>query len=215
MNVFYLLLFVFVFSVFSYLIYNSYYFNIILHKKKLKNSFLTSFCDSVKGTFSESGYFAISHPVVPKNEFSSFSNRHKMSFSKCYSIVKFKTTDANWELFFHLIKEDSKFSEVLTIRVFPKTYRIKSEGNVEKNYSRLNIFTNNRYLTHILEMTETRDSLKWLIRYNGDILLVSGNNLHFKAFLSNGDLSAQRVLDMVKSMNSIKDKIFKKDVLEY
>jgi len=211
LDLFLLLFFTFI----IYLFYNAYFFQLYLHKYRLKSSFVNNFKNSVKGTFHDEGYFAMSHPFVSKEEFKSFSNRHKISFSKCYNMVLFKTSDANWELFFHLIKEGTVYSEIMTIRVFPKYLRIKSEGNIEKNYSRLNIFTNNRYLTSILESHASTDYLKWLIRHNGDILLVSHNNLHFKAFLTDKKLSEQRALDMIKALNGIKDLVYRKDVLEY
>ena len=210
-----ILLLILFFSFVLFLLFNAYFFQLFLRKLKLKSSFVKSFKNAVKGTFYDGGFFAMSHPFVTEEQYKSFSNRHKMSFSRCYNIVLFKTPDANWELFFHLVKEGTEYSEILNIRVFPKHLRIKSEGNVEKNYSRLNIFTNNRYLTSVLESQTTNDYLKWLIRHNGDILLISSNNLHFKAFLSDKKLSEQRVLDMVKALNGIKDSIYRDDVLEY
>lgn len=181
----------------------------------MKSIFLNEFVNSVKGEFFASAHFASSHKLVSNAEFRSFSNTHKLVFSKCFNVVKFKTADANWELFFHLVKEGGKFSEILNVRVFPKHIKIRSEGNVEKNYSRLNIFTNNRYLTSVLESQITNDFLKWLIRHNGDILLISHNNLHFKAFLMAKNLNVSRSMDMVKAMNGIKTEIYKLNTLEY
>ena len=206
---------IFMLFILAYSFYNAYSFQLYLHKRKLKKTFVKGFKETVKGIFFESGYFAISHQFVKNDEYKSFSNRTKSLFSKCYNVILFKTDDANWELFFHIVRDGIKYSEIMTIRVFPKHLRIKSEGNVEKNYSRINIFTNNRYLTKILESQTTSDYLKWLIRHNGDILLISHNNLHFKAFLSPKKISEQRVLDMVKALNGIKNAIFRDDVLEY
>lgn len=206
------ILFIFLFI---YFLYTSYTFQIFIHRRRIKSNFLKEFISSVKGTFHEVGFFAISHNVVNKIEYNTFSNRHKASFSICHNVVTFKTPDSKWELFFHLVKDGSKFNEIMTIRVFPHKHRIKSEGNVEKNYSRLNIFTNNRYLTEILESQKTNDNLKWLIRHNGDILLISHNNLHYKAFLNPKTITVTRVLDMVSALNSIKNEIYKDEVIEY
>ncbi len=211
----YIYIFILFVSLFLYFLYSSYSFQIYLHRKKFKKTFINDFTSAVKGSFEKTGHFAISHPVVKEYEYKSFSNRHKASFSNCYNVVTFKTFDAKWELFFHLVKNGSSYNELMTIRVFPKKYRLKSEGNVEKNYSRLNIFTNNRYLTGILESQKTNDNLKWLIRQNNDILLISHNNLHFKAFIDSKLMSKDRVLDMVSAMNLIKNDIFREDVLEY
>jgi len=209
------MVFILVLSILIYTFYTNYFFQEYLHKKKIKSQILGDFIDSVKGEYIEKAYFAASHKLVSISQFKSFSNSHKLLFSKCYSIVKFKTQDADWELYFHLVKESGKYSEILNIRVFPKFYKLKSEGNVEKNYSRLNIFTNNRYLTGVLESPEVNDYLKWLIRHNGDILLVSNNNLHFKAFLTNKKLNSNRIMDMIKAINGIKSSVFRKEVIEY
>ncbi len=181
---------------------------------RLRKTFLQDFKNNVKGSFYKEALFANSHKIISKKEYESFSHKYKVNFSSCYNIIKFKTQDAEWELFFHLVKENYGFQEILNIRVFPKDIKIKSEGNVEKSYSRLNVFTNNSYLTHILE-TDGLDYLKWLIRYNGDILLISPNNLHFKAFNVSKKVSVERIMDMIKSINALKRNIYQKDVIEY
>ncbi|MDA3855213.1 MAG: hypothetical protein PF569_03060 [Candidatus Woesearchaeota archaeon] len=211
---FMILFLVFLGLLFSYFFYTGYFFQFILHKYRVKNSFIEEFNKNVKGRYASTSYFGNSHKLVSKAEFHSFSNKHKINFSMCHNIVRFKTADSEWEIFFNLIKEGVGFREVFNLRVFPRSHLIKSEGNVEKNYSRLNVFTNNSYLTKILEK-DTIDNLKWLIRYNGDILLISPNNLHFKAFLDSQKLNVGRVMDMVKAMNNINSSIYKEDVIEY
>ena len=114
-----------------------------------------------------------------------------------------------------MVKEGVRFSEIMNLRVFPKFNLIKSEGNVEKNYSRLNVFTNNRYLTAILETRDVDENLKILLKNNGDILLISHNNLHYKTFMSSQDLTIEKIMDIIKAINHIKNKIYKDDVLEY
>jgi hypothetical protein len=207
--------FLIIFLIIGYFIYVSYSFQSYLFRTTLKKSFIKEFSSSVKGEFMKKGFFATNHKIISENEHKTYLRRHKLSFSPCYNIIRFKTPSAHWELFFHLVKEGQKYSEIMSLRVFPNQYHIRSEGNVEKNYSRLNIFTNNRYLTTILESGETKDYLKWLIRHNEDILLISHNNLHFKAFVDSKKLTVKRVLDMVKSLHVIKNKIYRKDVIEY
>ncbi len=206
---------VFLSGVLAYVVYNSYGFQLFLHKRRVKKSFIDDFVSKVKGVYVSEAYFASAHRLVPKEEYKSYSNRQKLHFSKCYNVVTFKTQDASWEFFFHLVREGLKFSELMSLRVFPKHNKIRSEGNVEKNYSRLNIFTNNRYLTEILENQDTEDYLKWLIRHNGDILIISHNNLHFKIFLKGDRMSVDRLLDMVKAIHTIKNKIYRDNILEY
>ena len=59
------------------------------------------------------------------------------------------------------------------------------------------------------------DYLKQLIRNNEDILLISINNLHFKATIKSKVLTSTRTMDMVKAMNSVKGQIYKEDIIEY
>lgn len=211
----YLIIFILLFFlIIFYFFYKSYTFQLFLHKNSMKKFFVENFKDKVKGKYIDKGYFASSHKIISDLEYNNLSNSQKINFSKCYNIISFKTKDAKMEIFFNLIREGLTFVEVFNLRIFPNDVIIKSQGNVEKNFSRINVFTNNRYLTKILETTSQED-LKWLIRYNGDILLISGNNLHFKAMLGSSKLSSQRVLDMVKSMYNIKFQIYKKDILEY
>lgn len=167
-----------------YIFFTSYTFQKLRYQRRIKKGFLNEFVTLVKGEYVSSAYFATSHPVISKTEFKSSSTKHKIQFTQCYNVVLFKTEDADWELFFYLVKEGLVYSQIMALRMFPKHTHIKSEGNVEKTYGRLNIFTNNRYLTGILEENETMDYLRWLIRYNDDILYVLPNNLHYKIFLS-------------------------------
>ena len=180
----------------------------------MKKLFLNDFKNATKGRFVAEAYFAPSHKVISLNEYNSLTNKQKMSFSKCYNVIIFKTPGAEWELFFHLIKEGLTFTEILSIRVFPEHYTIRSEGNVEKTYGRVNVFTNNHYLTKLLE-TQVNNFVVWLMRYDGDMLLISSNNLHFKAYITANKISLNRALDMIKCMNGVKNGIYKKDVLEY
>jgi len=211
----YMILFaIFTSLVILYLLLNSYAFQFLYHKHRVKKGFIEQFQTNVKGKMLESAYFAPSHKIISNSEYRTSSNRQKINFSKCYNIITFKTADVKWEMFFNIIREDNSFSEVFNLRAFPAKNYIKTEGNVEKNYSRLNIFTNNGYLTHVLEKN-CLDHLKWLIRHNGDILLISNNNLHFKAILDPKVLSSTRAMDMVKAMHSIKTEIYKDDVIEY
>jgi len=195
-------------------LYNTYFFQFFMHKMKIKKTFLEDFRKSTRGRFIDQAYFAPSHKIISNREFNSFTNKQKMNFSKCYNVITFKTGDVEWELFFHIIKEGLKFTEVLNLRAFPINASIKSEGNVERNYSRVNVFTNNHYLTNVLEVGVNNDVL-WLMRYDGDMLLISCNNLHFKAVVDCKKISLSRAMDMVKALNGIKQGIYRKDIIEY
>lgn len=205
--------FVIVFLIFA--LYNSFTFQIFLRKIRVRKLFLDEFVQSVRGSYFGNGYFALSHQIILEKEYKTLNNRQKKNYAVCYNVVKFKTVDANWELFFHLVKEGVIFSEIMTIRVFPKHERIHSEGNIEKNYSRLNIFTNNQYLSSILESSVVRERIDNLLRNDNDILLVLHNNLHYKIYVGKSLIGSERGLELVKDLNYIRSKVYTKGLIGY
>jgi hypothetical protein len=202
------------FIVILFMLYCSYTFQFFLHRYKIKKGFLEDFRKLVKGKYVSEAYFCPSHKIISLQEYRSLSNRQKVNFSECYNVIRFKTIDIDWELYFNLIRDGMSFAEVLNLRAFPKDYKIKSEGNAEMNCSMVNIFTNNRYLTKVLEVDVKLD-IEYLIKKGGDNLFITYNNLHYKSFLDSSKISKSRVMDMIKSINSIKSKVYKKDILEY
>jgi len=211
----YILSLIFLISVVIYVSLTNYKIQLLIRRNSFNKTVFNKILEGVKGRFCKVGYYSTNHKVVLKGEYKSFTNRHKVNFSQCFDIIRFKTQFGHMELFFSLIRENLRFYEVLNLRIFPYESFIKSEGNVEKNYSRLNIFTNNKYLTELLETHEMRELLNWLIRYNGDILLISKNNLHFKAFVNPKKLSYERIMDMIKVIHMIAVKIYKGKHIEY
>ena len=200
--------------VLSLFISKTYFFQFFWRKMRVKKVFLEEFRKTTKGRFVSEAYFAPSHRIVSKREYNTLTNKQKINFSKCYNIVTFRTNDVEWELFFNIIKEGFAFTELMNVRAFPINGLIKSEGNVERNYGRINVLTNNHYLTNILEVG-VNDDVVWLMRYDGDMLFISNNNLHFKAFIDINKVSLNRIMDMIKAINGIKKGIYKKDVIEY
>ncbi len=205
-----------VFAIISiFIFYQSYYVQFLLNSFKVNNHFLRHFTHTVKGSYVRKGYFTSHNKVILDREYKRLGKKERLNYSKCFNIVKFQLENTKCELFFYLIKEGLSYTQVLNLRVFiPHEHLIKSEGNVEKNYGRVNIFTNNHYLTRILE-TKGQDCLNWLIRYNGDILFISSNNLHFKAFNTGGKMSLSRSMDILKAVNVLRKEIYSKDVMEY
>lgn len=199
-----------------YVVYSSYFFQSYVRMKRIEKNFLPNFLSKVKGSHTQKAYFEPFYMAIKKEDFLQLSNSRKANFSKCYNLVTFKTPDANWELFFYVIKEGLIFREVMTIRIFPKNFKIRSEGSIEKNHSRLNILTNNRYLSNILEAMDSRDTLKWILRKHGDTLYVNNRDLTYKISIESKTLiSVDRVMDIIKALNITKSKIYKKDTLEY
>lgn len=212
---FLILLLILLFSGIGYFIFSSYFIQSNIRKFNIKNSLIDDFKKKVLGKYFGSAYFGVSHRIVPKSEYNSFSNREKIHFSKCYNVITFKTPDANWELFFHLVKEGMVFSEIMTLRVFPKSIKIRSEGNVEKNFGKLNIFTNNKYLTNILEEEKIYNELNNILKKNEDILVISHNCIYLKTFFDSKDYNMKALLSLVKSMHVVKNKVFREGVMEY
>jgi len=196
-----------------YFIYSSYFIQIIIFKSK-KKEIIKQIRNSVKGIYLKEGYFSINNKVIDQNKFNHLTNKEKLKFGTCYDIVYFKTENTNWELFFNLIRDGTKYVEVLNIRSFSTHNHIKSEGNIEKNLSRLNIFTNSHYLSQILENTEIYDTIEWLIKNNTDLMLINYNRLHFKT-QHETKLKESKILEKIKAINQIKNKIYKKGILEY
>lgn len=205
------------FFLLCYVIYSSYSFQIWYNRRKLERNFLESFREQVKGIYYKSGHFSPTNKVIFEDEYSNLSNSQKANYSQCYDVITFKTPDSQWELFFYIVKEGMVFTEFLSIRTFPLNSKIKSEANIEKNYSRVNILANNRYLANILESEEVRDTLKWILRETGDNMYVYNNNISFRALIDGQKekIPVSRVMDMVKSINGIKNKIYKRDVMGY
>lgn len=211
----FILLTLFLISVIIYVLYTSFWIQILFRKAKYKALVLKKIAKDTNAMYYDTAYFATSHKFITKKEYSAFSGRHKLAFTKCYNALKFKTSDAQWEVFFHLVKEGLTFSEIITIRVFPFRHKIKSEGNIEKTLSRLNIVTNNRYLSELLQNSENKAYLNWLLKKSGEILLVTHNNLHFKAFVDSEKLTSKRVHEMIRAINTLQKRIYKEGVLEY
>lgn len=206
---------IFILALIAFILYNNYDVQVYLHRKSLKTSELQDFISQVNGKFYKKAYFAKNHKLVTDKDHNIYYSRHRLSFSKCYNCVTFKTKDASWELFFSLVKDGAVYSEMMSIRVFPHGNRIRSEGTVEKNFSRVNVLTNSRYLTDLLEEDSSHTYLNWLLHKNDDILLISHNMLHFKTFVESKKLRSKKVMKSLKAIHAIKNIIYKKDVLEY
>lgn len=199
-----------------YIIYTNYTIQVILRKIKRKSEFIDKFVGNVRGVAHSVGYFAPNEKVIFTNDFKALSNRLKVNYSLCYDVVIFNTPDCEWELFFHLVKEGVSFKEIMTIRCFSKHYRLKSEASVEKNYGRVNILANNRYLGNILEHLESRGTLKDVLKKTGDSMYFNGRIMSYKIHATRKDnINSDTVLEIITGLDKIKNSIFKKDTLEY
>lgn len=213
---FWVLLIIFALSFFTYQFVTSYRFQVLLSKRRIKAQFLGKFIPQVKGVFFDEAYYSSSHKIVTPKEFQNMTPNNRAQFSKCFSAVTFKTTESSWELYFYLVKDGIKYTEVLVLRTFPKDLKIRSEGFAERAHSRVNVLTNNRYLTQILEGAEVKELLRWVLRHTGDSLYVNHNNISFRAVQTKTQrVSADRAMEVVKGIHNIKNRIYKKGILEY
>lgn len=206
---------IFLLALIAFILYRNYGVQIYLHRKSLNSSQLKNFTSQVNGKFHKNAYFAKNHKVVTDKDRNIYYSRHRLSFSSCYNCVTFKTKDASWEVFFYLVKTGAVYSEIMSIRVFPHGNRIRSEGTIEKNFSRINILTNNRYLTDLLEEENSHSYLNKLLHKNEDILIVSHNMLQFKTFVDSKNSFSKKALKSVQSLHAIKNIIYRKGVIEY
>lgn len=203
-------------SLVLYIIFTSYTFQVFLHKSKYKKKFLNEFAPKVKGKYYEEAFYSETGPIILRYEFKGLPKREQVNLFKCYNVVTFRTPDANWELFFSLVKEGIFFKEVMMVRVFPLQKRIRSEASIEKTHSLVNVLANNRYLSEVLEDAELKDTFKWLLRKNRDMLHIMHNNMNYKIMIGEGKkITVSRLLDIVRSLHTIKNRIYRREVLEY
>lgn len=214
----FILLGIFFVSLLTFIVMTSYPVQIELHRVSARRHCVYGFRQQVKGRYRSSGYFGISHRIISPKQFKNLSRRHRSNFYHCYNIVTFKTAEADWEVFFYLIREGVHYSENMGIRCFPRhQVMIKSEGNAERVRGGINVFSNNRYLAEVLEEKDNRELLDTLLRHEYDMLQVLPNNLYSKSFLDKRrqTMSAQRMLEMIRNMDRIRSNVYRKEVIEY
>ena len=211
----YILLGIVVVAAIAYFLFINFNFQIFLHQKKISSAFLKEFTKKVNGTYYKKAYFAKEHKIVSPKEYNSFNSRHKSSFSHCYNCITFSTQETHWELFFTLIKDNSVFSEIMYLRAFPKKVKLRSQANVERTFSRISVLANNKYLNDILDSSQVQEYISWLLQKDGEVLIVSQNALYFKSLVESRKMSVDKTMNSVKAMNAIKDRVYRKGILEY
>lgn len=213
---FIVLLAILFFSTSFYMFLTSYRFQIFWRKTKTKKVLIDAILPRVKGKYMAEGHFASSHKVLSKYEYNKLRHSGKLNFSRCYNVITFKTKDSDWEMFFYLVKEGMKFNEVLAIRAFPREVKIKSQATIEKTKDRVNVLANNKYLAQILESYESKELLRWMLNKEGDNFFVYNNNIFYKSIQHGNEIIAvDRALEIIKAAHNLKNRIYKKGILEY
>lgn len=197
-----------------YLFYNSYYFQVLLRKHRSKNNFVNEFRERVKGKFYGKGYFNTHSEFITSGEYVSLKKRSKVDYRSCYNAVSFRTPDADWEMFFVLERDGIKYREQVILRAFPHHMRIKSEGTAEKSLSRLSVYSNNKYLSGIIESSDMHDMFHTILKENGDIMHIYHNNLYTNLIV-NPHVTVDFAMEVIKDMNIIKNKVYRRGIMEY
>ncbi|MFT4244013.1 MAG: hypothetical protein ACMXYB_00995 [Candidatus Woesearchaeota archaeon] len=170
--------------------------------------------EDVKGRIIEKGYFSQNQEILIPNAFKNLRISEQRKYSQCYNILKFQTENSNWELFFYIVKEGFTYNEILSIRTFPKYKIISQEASVERVNGYISIFSSSRFLCEILEEKDSINAFEWIIRTNTDSFLIQNNNLTFKLFCTKKTINQKKILDYIKVINHIKNKVFEKENLK-
>lgn len=170
--------------------------------------------EQVKGKVVKEGFFSQNQQVLTPYAFKNLRISDQKKYTKCYNILKFKTENSNWELFFHIVKDGFSYSEILTIRAFPLYKIITQEASIERVNGHISIFSSSRFLSEILEEKSTISAFEWIIRTSTDSFLIQNNNLAFKLFCNDKTIQQKKIFDYIKVINHVKNKVFKKDNLK-
>jgi len=213
--VFLVLLGTFIILFILYLVYSSYFFQLILFKH-LNKDLVEDIILNVGGNILNEGYFSSHNHVLDIKNFNKLLKSEKLKYDFCYNIIRFNTENASWEIFFHLVKINNKYSQIMSIRTFSKFNHIKSEGNIDMNHSRLNILTNNRYFSELLERGQVNHILCEIISKNLDTMVINYNSIHFKTILDDENIfDIDRIITLIDYIKLIKNNVYKPGVLEY
>ncbi|MCH8519332.1 MAG: hypothetical protein LAT82_01105 [Nanoarchaeota archaeon] len=189
------------------------YFIMLVRKKFGYSKIVYDIKEQVKGKIDAEGYFSQNQEILTPNAFKNLRMSDQKKYTKCYNILKFKTENSNWELFFYIVKDGFSYSEILTIRAFPQYKIITQEASIERVNGHISIFSSSRFLSEILEEKSTISAFEWIIRTNTDSFLIQNNNLAFKIFCNDKTIQQKKILDYIKVINHIKNKVFKNDNL--
>lgn len=202
-----ILIILFVLSSLSYILYNSYSFQILIRYLLRKKS-LISLTSKTSGNFIKSGYFSSNFNFISNSEFKKLLKRQKVELHKCYSVITFKTVDANWELLFTLTKDSGKYIENIYLKCYPHTIKIQSKVAVEKIHSNLEVYSTNHSLMQILNSPASMSSLKSLLTINEETLNIGARYIQFKGVIELKDISTTILLHKISHIDNLKKKIY-------
>lgn len=206
--IFWFLLIVFIISLLIFIFYNSHNFQIFIRTKLKKQIISIDLLTQTQGKYLESGYFSSKHKIIEKSEYGNLLKRQKVNLTPCYSILTFKTVDAEWELFFTLVKELGQFKEYLILKCYSNNFKIHSKVAVEKIHSKLEIYSNNHSLMQILNRNSTQNILSPLLTIHEETLNIGHKYIQFKTMSSKEKLSKPKILQKISDINEIKNLIY-------
>lgn len=206
--IFWILVLIFSISLTIYILYNSHTFQIFIRTKSKHQELTQKLQPQTKGEYISKGYFSSEHKIIKKKQYSTLFKRQKINLTPCYAILKFQTIDANWELFFTLIKESGKFKEYMVLRCYPFQNHITSRASIEKIHSKIEPYSNKHALMQKLNKHPMHQILNQLLIENGEILNINSNNILYKGLLLNNKISKTKILHKINHINAIKDQIY-------
>ena len=176
-------------------------------------NFFNLLAERLNVTIKDSGYFAQGHSVISPLSYKNLGNSSKSNFSFCYNIISFKGQGCRWEIFSYIIKEGLSYGEVVCIRCFPDRI-ISQEASIERVRGLVSIFSSSRFLSEILEQKYLMSGFEWLIRKDSDSLLIHNNSIVFKTFSDEKIMKVDKMMRILKVMQTIKKEVFDKKTLK-
>jgi hypothetical protein len=205
---------IFVISFTSYILFNNYSFQVLI-RNNLRKQQLKSLKIQTSGNYFSSGYFSSGHHITLNSEFKKLLLRQKADLIRCYSIVTFKTVDANWELFFTLTRDSGSFIENIYLKCYPIGQKISSKVAVEKIHSKLEVYATHHALIQIINSSNCMNNLNSILTLHEETLNIGTRYLQYKGNLKFENISKTKILHKISHINEIKNQIYVSGIKAY
>jgi hypothetical protein len=197
----------FVISLTSHILYNNYSFQVFI-RNSLRKKQLKSLTQQTSGNYIGSAYFSSGHRITLNSEFKKLLMRQKVDLIRCYSIITFKTIDANWELFFTLTKDSGRFIENIYLKCYPHNQKINSKVSVEKIHSKLEVYATHHALMQILNSQRCMWNLNSILTLHEETFNIGVRYLQYKGNLKFENISKTKILHKISHINEVKNQIY-------
>ena len=197
----------FVISFTSYILYNNYSFQVFI-RNNLRKTQLISLTQQTSGNYIKCAYFSSGHYITLNSEFKKLLMRQKADLVRCYSIITFKTIDADWELFFTLTRDSGRFIENIYLKCYPHNQKIHSKVSVEKIHSKLEVYATHHALMQILNSQKCMGNLNSILTLHEETFNVGVRYLQYKGNLKFENISKTKILHKISHINEVKNQIY-------